>query len=751
MYELKIAAPEFLLAALEAGSRAHYEGAILILTRGLSPFHQEELIKLWSDLDDITHNEILVLTYGISKEYDFIASGIKNDISTYDMSCHVIAEEVSVAPPSLESFSKGFGQLMEFAQYVPQIRNSQHEMMIDTHGTTNIRRVLGLAEQQLPALYVVSYRQRREYIVELGSDRAQLSPVRFISALAENLDDIPYKYRGLQKKATELSRQHSKLQTEIVGKQINLKDPEKFLARGQLESLIYHMKQTLIDAPNDLSDMGKKVIAFLRGEDEELERIKHYESSLVKYALSQNESAIAHRLPKKLRKAIDSRLRNDPFDEDRSNKRRKLKLEISELEEQQKALSAEQTSLLYQSTALNIETVFTLSVESTLKYFTLELKSQDSQKSVRAPSLFSSFPRMTYSLSSSTFSTKDEPGRGNKVFIGSSHKEVVSEQEASQPIELFYSYAHADERLRKHLETHLSALRQQGVITEWHDRKIVAGTDWKQSIDTHLMTAKVILLLISPDFLASDYCYSVEMQRALARHARGDAYVIPVILRPVDWQGTPFAHLQCMPTDAKPVTMWANRDEAFRDVATAIRAAIEQLQPHPSQSLATQQTTFAPAQIPAPASPPNTLSDYHSCVLSYAAEDQAFAEKLHADLQSSGVSCWFASHDLKIGDKLRTQIYEAIQGKDKLLLILSDHAVTSDWVEREVELVFERERQPPRTLVLFPIRLDDAVMQTRTAWAGDIRRIRFIGDFCQWRDAAAYQQALQRLLRDLHA
>jgi hypothetical protein len=136
--------------------------------------------------------------------------------------------------------------------------------------------------------------------------------------------------------------------------------------------------------------------------------------------------------------------------------------------------------------------------------------------------------------------------------------------------------------------------------------------------------------------------------------------------------------------------------------------------------------------------------------LSYATEDQAFAEKLYADLQSKGVSCWFAPHDLKIGDKLRTQVYEAIQKNDKLLLILSEHAVRSDWVEREVELAFERERQPPETLVLFPIRLDDAVMDTNAAWAGDIRRIRFIGDFREWQDDTAYQRALQRLLRDLH-
>ncbi len=324
-------------------------------------------------------------------------------------------------------------------------------------------------------------------------------------------------------------------------------------------------------------------------------------------------------------------------------------------------------------------------------------------------------------------------------------------QDASQPIELFYSYAHSDERLRKRLETHLSALRQQGVITEWHDRKIIAGTDWKQSIDAHLTTAAVILLLISPDFLASDYCYGVEMQRALARHAAGDACVIPVILRPVDWQGTPFAQLQCVPTEAKPVTTWTNRDEAFRDVATAIRIAIEQLHPRLSPLPVVQQSAPFQSTAPTPVQPQNTPSGYHSCILSYATEDQAFAEKLHADLQSKGVSCWFAPHDLKVGDKLRTQIYEAIQKKDKLLLILSEHAVKSDWVEREVELAFERERQPPESLVLFPIRLDDAVMWTGTAWAGDIRRIRFIGDFRQWQDDVSYQRALLRLLRDLQA
>lgn len=323
--------------------------------------------------------------------------------------------------------------------------------------------------------------------------------------------------------------------------------------------------------------------------------------------------------------------------------------------------------------------------------------------------------------------------------------------QASQPIEIFYSYSPRDERLRQRLETHLGTLRQQGIITDWHDRKIIAGSDRMQSIDTHLMTAKVILLLISPDFLASDYCYGVEMQRALARHAAGEAWVIPVILRPVDWQGTPFAHLQCAPTDAKPITTWANRDEAFLNIATAIRSAIEHLHSQQPSLQADQQHTPFQSLLPTLALSQSASSLYQSCVLSYASQDQAFAEKLHTDLLRPGVSCWFAPHDLKIGDKPRTQIYEAIQRNNKLLLILSRNAVKSDWVEREVELAFEREQRSPKTLVLFPIRLDDAVMHTNVAWAGDIRRLRFIGDFRAWQDDTEYQRALQRLLRDLRA
>src|ERR1700686_211738 len=107
------------------------------------------------------------------------------------------------------------------------------------------------------------------------------------------------------------------------------------------------------------------------------------------------------------------------------------------------------------------------------------------------------------------------------------------------PVEVFYSYAHEDEALRAELEKHLSLLRRQGVISDWHDRHIAPGTDWAQAIDEHLERASVILLLVSADFLASDYCYGIEMQRALQRHQAHEAAVIPILLRPVDCYGAP--------------------------------------------------------------------------------------------------------------------------------------------------------------------------------------------------------------------
>ncbi|HYU74251.1 MAG TPA: TIR domain-containing protein [Ktedonobacteraceae bacterium] len=139
---------------------------------------------------------------------------------------------------------------------------------------------------------------------------------------------------------------------------------------------------------------------------------------------------------------------------------------------------------------------------------------------------------------------------------------------------IFYCYARCDEIYRQELEKHLSILRHQGIIREWHDREIVPGTNWAEEIDIHLSTASVILLLISSDFLTSNYCYGIEMKKALEMHKTGEACVIPILLRPVVWQGAPFAHLQCLPRDARAVTLWQNRDAAFSDIVEGIHTVI---------------------------------------------------------------------------------------------------------------------------------------------------------------------------------
>lgn len=141
---------------------------------------------------------------------------------------------------------------------------------------------------------------------------------------------------------------------------------------------------------------------------------------------------------------------------------------------------------------------------------------------------------------------------------------------------------------------------------------------------------------------------------------------------------------------------------------------------------------------------------FYSCFISYSSKDHPFAERLYADLQNKGVRCWFAPEDMKIGDKIRDRIDESIRLHDKLLLILAEHSVSSQWVGNEVEAAFERERRENRT-VLFPIRIDDAVSESKTGWAAAIRRTRHIGDFTCWKRHDSYQKAFDRLLRDLKA
>ncbi len=147
----------------------------------------------------------------------------------------------------------------------------------------------------------------------------------------------------------------------------------------------------------------------------------------------------------------------------------------------------------------------------------------------------------------------------------------------AKPVSLFYSYSHEDEGLRNKLAKQLKLLQRQGVIHEWHDSRIEAGMELGAEIHQHLEAADVILLLISDDFMASDYAYDKEMARAMERHEARAARVIPIILRPCDWHSAPFGKLKALPKDGKAVTTWTNQDEAFLDIARGIRTVVESL------------------------------------------------------------------------------------------------------------------------------------------------------------------------------
>jgi TIR domain len=147
-------------------------------------------------------------------------------------------------------------------------------------------------------------------------------------------------------------------------------------------------------------------------------------------------------------------------------------------------------------------------------------------------------------------------------------------------VRLFFSYSHKDEDLRDELEIHLSALRRQGIISTWHDRRIAPGDDFAGEISKYLEKANIILLLVSPYFIDSDYCYEIEMKRAMEKHEEGGAIVIPVILHPCDWHDMPFGKLLACPKDGKPISKFPNMHDAFLDVTKAVKKAATKFGPN---------------------------------------------------------------------------------------------------------------------------------------------------------------------------
>src|SRR5918994_2380607 len=146
-----------------------------------------------------------------------------------------------------------------------------------------------------------------------------------------------------------------------------------------------------------------------------------------------------------------------------------------------------------------------------------------------------------------------------------------------KPLKVFCSYAHRDEHYLESLKTWLVGLERDGLIEQWHDGMISAGGEWEEAIAEHLKDSQLVLLLVTPDFMASQYIYEKEMDRAIERHKRGEARVIPIIVRPAPWEGTALDRLQALPKNARAITMWANRDQAWLNVLQGIQQAVEEL------------------------------------------------------------------------------------------------------------------------------------------------------------------------------
>lgn len=167
-------------------------------------------------------------------------------------------------------------------------------------------------------------------------------------------------------------------------------------------------------------------------------------------------------------------------------------------------------------------------------------------------------------------------------------------------VNLFFSYSHRDEALRDELEIHLASLKRQGILTTWHDRRIGAGNEFDHSISVHLESADIVLLLISPYFIASDYCFEIEMKRALERHETKQSIVIPVILHPCDWHDMPFGKLLASPKDGKPISKFPNLHDGFLEVTKAVKGAASTIRPavpKEEQLLSKQPQTTQPANL----------------------------------------------------------------------------------------------------------------------------------------------------------
>lgn len=179
----------------------------------------------------------------------------------------------------------------------------------------------------------------------------------------------------------------------------------------------------------------------------------------------------------------------------------------------------------------------------------------------------------------------------------------------ARPVSLFISYAQKDQDLRGQLETHLALLKRQNLIESWKDRTLLSGQDYQGIIDDRIEQADIVVLLLTPSFMSSSYCYEGEMARAMELNQRGEIRVIPVLCRPCDLTGAPFAKLQGLPTNHKPIVKWGDTDEAWLDVVKGLRQVVNAVKDRPPRQPQTTSQAAAAPTAPSPAAAPPAASD----------------------------------------------------------------------------------------------------------------------------------------------
>ena len=214
----------------------------------------------------------------------------------------------------------------------------------------------------------------------------------------------------------------------------------------------------------------------------------------------------------------------------------------------------------------------------------------------------------------------------------------MSDSIAAPPVSLFYSYAHEDEALRDELRGHLKILERRGLLSSWHDREIKPGEDWHQKIDAQLQMCDLVLLLVSKDFIESDYIFGNELTVAMQRHEAGLATVVPIVVRAIDIEpddrdALPFLKLQALPTDMRPVTSWPNRDEAWTNVAKGLRATVKAIHDRKAAGQAPKRG-MRPLQPIAPAPPPSAAETASDALLRDVVD--GFAAKVNEAMAQRG-------------------------------------------------------------------------------------------------------------------